>query len=175
MSVELYETMFLVDANKMASDGETIRTALATAIEKQGGDVLVSRPWDDRKIAYNIRRANTTHKKGSYYIIYYKMESTKQVPLEQDLRLTTTDFLLRHLTSHVDHRWADTILEIAKGEQGPGFALRTMQDDTNPADMNPSTINDPMAGGFDGGAPAPREGGGGGGRRPRRGGDDKPE
>ena len=62
MSVELYETMFLLDANKVASEGEAIRNALHATLEKHGGEIVISRPWDDRKIAYSIRRAGTTHK-----------------------------------------------------------------------------------------------------------------
>jgi len=167
MSVELYETMFLLDANKVASEGEAIRTALHGMLEKQGGEIVISRPWDDRKIAYSIRRAGTTHKKGSYYIVYYKMESTKQGALDTELRLNTTDYLIRYLTSQIDHRWSEAILDIAKNDTAPGFALRIMQDDASPTDMNPSTINDPGAGE----APPPREGG----RRSRRDeGDEKP-
>lgn len=168
MSVELYETMFLLDANKVASEGEAIRNALHATLEKHGGEILISRPWDDRKIAYSIRRAGTTHKKGSYYIVYYKMESTKQGALDTDFRLNTTDYLLRYLTSQIDYRWSEAILDIAKNDTAPGFALRIMQDDASPTDINPSTINDPNA--PDG--PAPREGGP---RRSRRDeGDEKP-
>jgi small subunit ribosomal protein S6 len=168
MSVELYETMFLLDANKVASEGETIRTNLHAALEKHGGEIVISRPWDDRKIAYSIRRASTTHKKGSYYIIYYKMESTKQGALDTDLRLNTTDYLLRYLTSQIDFRWAEAILDIAKNDQAPGFALRIMQDDSAPTDINPSNINDPTPGG-DGGGPPNRDSG-----RRRRDDDEKP-
>jgi small subunit ribosomal protein S6 len=167
MSVELYETMFLLDANKVASEGEAIRTAIHNILEKHGGEILISRPWDDRKIAYSIRRAGVTHKKGSYYIVYYKMESTHQGALDTDFRLNTTDYLLRYLTSQIDYRWSEAMLDIAKNDTAPGFALRIMQDDASPTDINPATINDPNAPD----APAPREGG----RRGRRDdGDDKP-
>jgi small subunit ribosomal protein S6 len=169
MSVELYETMFLMDANKVASEGEAIRTALHGLLEKHGGEILIARPWDDRKIAYSIRRAGITHKKGAYYIVYYKMESTKQGALDKDLRLNTTDYLIRYLTSQIDARWSEAILDIAKNDTAPGFALRIMQDDASPADINPATINDPNA--PDGPTPGPREGG----RRGRRDdGDEKP-
>jgi small subunit ribosomal protein S6 len=173
MPVELYETMFVLDAGKVSTDGDSIKTSLHTAIEKQGGEVVVSRPWNEnQKLAYPIKK----QKKGYFHIIYYKMESTKQAAFESDMRLSMTDFLLRHLTAHIDHRYAEVMLHIAKDEQGSSFALRTMHDEPSPTEMTPATINDPSAGGMmadigpvpnlNNGGPPPT--GGPGGRRPRR-------
>lgn len=169
MPAELYETMFLLDANKMATEPEPLKNAIHAALEKYGAEILVARMWDERKIAYNIRRASVTHKKGSYYIVYYRMESTKQGEMDHDFRLSMTEFLLRHLTSNIDYRWEEAMLDVARNDQAPGFALRGMQEETSPTDINPALINDPGSdGGFQGGlAGAPP--------RPPRRRDDKPE
>jgi small subunit ribosomal protein S6 len=170
MPTQLYETLFLLDNNKMATDADNIRGSLQMTIEKYGAEVLIARHWDDRKIAYPIRRAGVTHKKGSYYIMYYKMESTKQIELDKDFRLNMTEFLIRHMTSNIDARWAEPMLEVARNDQGNAFALKCMRDDSSPTDLNPSMINDPLAADFI----PPMEGTGhssGGGRRRR----EKPE
>ena len=185
MPVELYETMFLLDSNRMATVPEVLKNNLHAALEKHGAEILVARMWDERKIAYNIRRSNTTHKKGTYYIVYYKMESTKQEAMNEDFRLSMTEYLLRHLTAHIDYRWEEAMLDVARNDQAPGFALRGMQEETSPTDINPALVNDPgadFAGGYAGGQVSGPVGGGGGGggaggagRRPPRREDDKPE
>ena len=165
MPVELYETMFVIDSGKMATDGEMIKESLHATLAKHGGEVLVSRPWNEnQKLAYPMRK----QKKAFFHIIYYKMESTHQQALEADMRLNMTDFLLRHLTSNVDYRYAEVMLHIAKDEQGASFALRGFHDEPSPTDLTPSTINDPGAAAamadfgpvpdLGNGAPAPRRG-----------------
>lgn len=140
MPVELYETMFVIDSGKMATDGDMIKESLHTTLNKHGGEVLVSRPWNEnQKLAYPMRK----QKKAFFHIIYYKMESTHQQALEADMRLNMTDFLLRHLTSNVDYRYAEVMLHIAKDEQGASFALRGYHDEPSPTDLTPATINDP--------------------------------
>ena len=142
MPVQLYETLFAIDTGKMATDADSIKQSFHVLIEKLGGEILVSRPWNvNQKLSYAIRK----QKKGYYYIIYYNLESTKQQEMESEIRLTMSDFLLRHMTSFVDHRYAEVMLSIAREDQGPSFALKMMHDEPSPTDILPSTINDPNA------------------------------
>ncbi len=185
MPVELYETLYMLDANKMASDGDSIRTSLHASLEKYNAEIVVSRSWDEgRKIAYPIRKQNITHKKAFYHIIYYKMESTKHIELNTDMRLSMTDYLIRYMTSHVDPKWAEAILDVANKDQNPGFALHGMQEESTPTEINPGYEMDGMP--IDGMDGPPRDRGdrdrpagdrpaGGAGRRPRRESSDKPE
>jgi small subunit ribosomal protein S6 len=166
MANVLYETLYAFDATRMSSEGEAIRQALRHNLEKYGAEILVERPWDENgKLAYPINK----QKKAYFHILYYKMESTKQGELEADLRLN--EDLLRHMTIHVDPKWADTVLEAAKND-GSRFAIKGMQDDS--AALGEGIIsNDPLARGevpelTAAGVPAARP-------RPRRAGDDKPE
>jgi small subunit ribosomal protein S6 len=169
MPVELYESMFVIDTNKMATDADSIKESLRVLIAKHGGEILVNKAWNEsQKLAYPIRK----QRKAYYHIMYYKMESTKQIDVEKEIRLTMTDFMLRHLTSNVDPRYAEVMLHIAKEEQGQ-FALRGYHDEPSPTDITPANINDPGAGNVTGGmdmgrpvpnlAPAPAPA-----RRPRR-------
>jgi small subunit ribosomal protein S6 len=171
MANVLYETLYAFDATRMSSEGDAIKLALRHNLEKYGAEIVVERPWDENgKLAYPINK----QKKAYFYIVYYKMESTKQGELEADLRLNEN--LIRHMTINVDPKWADQVLETARSESSR-FALKGMQDDS--AALGEGIIsNDPLARGeaVDGG-PAPAAAGGpprgGRGRRDR--GDEKPE
>jgi small subunit ribosomal protein S6 len=137
MPISLYETLFALDSTKVSADGDAVRTGLHGLIEKQGGEILVARPWDENgKLAYPINK----QKKGYFYIVYYRLESTKQAALEADLRLYES--LLRHMTAHIDPKWEETMLEIARNESGR-FALKGMHDDAAPTGEG-IVSNDPM-------------------------------
>ena len=172
MPVVTYETMFLLDSNKIAADADGIKNQIHHILERHGGQVVVSRPWDyNHKLTYPIGK----QKKGAFHIIYYTMESTKQSELERDFALQE-GLILRQLTLKLDPKWQETILQIAHEETGNGFAVRGMQDEAT-VQTDPAAIGgEPVPMGMDGDGSPPREGGGGGGpRRGRREGSDKPE
>lgn len=153
MPARVYETLFILDSTKVAADPDGTRTALHAAIEKHGGEIVVSRPWDEnRKLAYPIDK----HKKGFYQITYYKFESTKQADLERDFRLN--EVIIRQLTSVLDAKWEDTLLDIAKNDTTTSFAHRGMQDETAPTDVTPN-LGLPGEGGFEGDNGPPARGG----------------
>lgn len=156
MPTRLYETMFVLDSTKVATDPEAARTTLHTAIEKHGGEVVVSRPWDEnRKLAYPIKK----QKKGYYQIVYYKFESTKQRELERDFQLI--EIILRQMTHAIEPKWEEVMLDIAKNDTTMSFAHRGMQDETAPTDITPN-LGGPGEGGFEGDGAPPRP------RGPRR-------
>ena len=156
MPVQLYETLFLLDPSRVATDGDLIRAHLVTNIEKHGGHVEVTRPWDDRKLTYPIKN----QKKGSFHIVYYKLESTKQRDLEIDYKLDET--ILRFMTIKVDPKWENEVMTVAKNEHGAAFALKGMKEDAPMPGDGPA----PPPGMDTGGPPSDR-------RRPKR--DEKPE
>jgi small subunit ribosomal protein S6 len=173
MPVVLYETLYAFDSTKMSAEGDAIRSALRNNLEKYGAEIVVERPWDENgKLAYPINK----QKKAYFYIVYYKMESTKQAELESDLRINEN--LIRHMTLNIDPKWSETVLETAKSE-GSRFALKSMQDDQ--AALGEGIIsNDPLARGENFEAPPNLNGPAGPGgprgpRGPRRDRDDKPE
>jgi len=132
MPVQLYESMYLLDSGKLAGDPDGIRAQLVQGLEKHGAEVLVSRPWEDRKLAYPIQK----QKKGSYHIVYYRVESTKQAEIELDLRLNEN--LMRHLTLAIDPKWEDVVLDVARNDTAAAFAVRGMQEEVTPGDVSPN-------------------------------------
>ena len=177
MPVVTYETMFLLDSNKVASDAEATKQQIHHILERHGGHVLISRPWDyNHKLSYPIGK----QKKGAFHIIYYTMESTKQRELERDFALQE-GLILRQLTLKLDPKWQETILGVAREETANGFAVRGMQDEaavqTDPAAIGVGGEPGMPHGVGEGEGAPPREGGGGGGgpRRGRREMAEKPE
>ena len=70
MPASVYECMFLLDTNKVAGDVQAAAKQLHTILERNQAKVLASRPWDERRLAYPIRK----HKKGLYYLTYFRTE-----------------------------------------------------------------------------------------------------
>lgn len=159
MPVQNYETLFMLDAAKVSSDAEGVKNQLHHLLERHGGQVLISREWNyNQKLTYPIAK----QKKGAFHIIYYTLESTKQVELERDFALAE-GVILRQMTLKLDPKWQDAILGVARDEGGKEFAVRGMQDET-------AVTTDPAAIGGEPGMGEGGEAGAGGGGRPHRGG-----
>lgn len=161
MPVVTYETMFLLDSNKVSSDADGTKQQIHHLIERHGGHVMISRPWDyNHKLSYPIGK----QKKGAFHIIYYTMESTHQAALERDFQLAE-GVILRQLTLKLDPKWQETILGVARDDAGNGFAVRGMQEE---APVGAGVGGDGMMG-MEGGPGGDHAGGrDGGSRRPRR-------
>lgn len=137
MPVATYETLLLLDATKVSADADAVRQQVHHALERHGAQILVSRPWDyNHKLSYPIKK----QKKGAFHIVYYTLESTKQAELERDFALVESIF--RQMTLKIDPKWEEAILEVARNEQGNGFAVRGMSDEA-------SVTTDPAAIGGD--------------------------
>ena len=72
MPAAVYECMFLLDTNKVAGDVPGAAKQLHTILEKNNAEILASRPWDERRLAYPIRENNVVHKKGLFYLTYFR-------------------------------------------------------------------------------------------------------
>ena len=70
MPANVYECMFLLDTNKVAGDVPAAAATIKQILERNHAEVLANRPWDERRLAYPIQG----HKKGLYYLTYFKAE-----------------------------------------------------------------------------------------------------
>ena len=55
MAANVYEGMFILDSNRFGRDPETVSGQIPAMIEKLGGEMLVSRLWEERRLAYPSR------------------------------------------------------------------------------------------------------------------------
>lgn len=147
MPANVYECMFILDTTKVAGDLAAADKQLRTVLEKNGAEVLVSRPWDERRLSYPIRN----QKKGLYYMTYFSSEGKNVAGIERDCSLV--EMILRMMVIKIDPKLVDTMLALAKGEHAT--ALHNYQEE-------PSE---------DGGAAGGPRGGGERAERPERGGE----
>jgi small subunit ribosomal protein S6 len=91
-----YEAMFLM-GTQYTADVEGALKLVRSLIEKHGGNILVAKKWDERKLAYEIGKA----KRGLYIISYFTAPGGAIAPLERDVKLSE-DFL-RVLVTTADH------------------------------------------------------------------------
>ena len=103
----VYEGMFILDASKYSRDPAGMAQQVVDLIQQHGGTVLASRLWDERKLAYPIKG----HKKGVYWLTYFKMPGDGLTVLERQCEIT--DDILRKLVLKVEPRIADALVQHA--------------------------------------------------------------
>lgn len=120
MAVNTYECLFLLNTSRVAGDTPAAEKQLHTLLEKHHCEILVSRPWDERRLTYTIKH----QKKALYFLIYFKTETKNIVELEHDFRLN--EMILRHLIQRIPTKLVDTMLAAARGEH---MVLHNIADD----------------------------------------------
>jgi small subunit ribosomal protein S6 len=100
----VYEGMFILDSNRFGRDHETVSGQIPAMVEKFGGEMLVSRLWEERRLAYPIKG----HRKGTYWLTYFRLDSTRLVELERQCQIT--DDILRVLFLKIEPRIVDALV-----------------------------------------------------------------
>jgi len=119
MPANVYECMFLLDTNKVAGDVQAASKQLHGILEKNHAEILASRPWNEQRLAYPIKG----HKKGLYYLVYFRTEGKNLVTIENDFSLMP-ELVLRSLTLNIDPKLVDAMLAMARDEHA--VALQTV-------------------------------------------------
>jgi small subunit ribosomal protein S6 len=109
LAQNVYENMVILDSNKYAQDPNNLAGLVPGLVGKCGGEVLVSRLWNEQKLAYPI----DGHKKGTYWLTYFRLDSQKLTEFTRELRIA--EVVLRQLTLKVEPRLIDALVEHAKG------------------------------------------------------------
>src|SRR5579864_8855863 len=91
-----YEAMFLF-GQSAAQDLEGVQTQVRTIVERHGGQVLVLKKWDERKLAYEIGK----QKRGTYIICYYSGPGGSVSAIERDVNLSEN--VLRVMITKAEH------------------------------------------------------------------------
>ncbi len=120
MPANVYECMFLLDTNKVAGDVTSAAKQLHAILERNQAEVLASRPWDERRLAYPIKK----HKKGLYYLTYFRTEGKNVANIERDCALS--ELILRTLILAIDPKLVDAMLTMARDEHA--VALQTVNE-----------------------------------------------
>jgi small subunit ribosomal protein S6 len=121
MPANVYECMFLLDTAKVAGDVPAAAKQLHGILERHQAEILASRPWDERRLAYSIK----SHKKGLFYLTYFRTEGKNLKAIEQDVALN--EMVVRCLVLQIDPKLVDTMLTLARDEHA--LALHNVADE----------------------------------------------
>ena len=111
MAQNVYESMVIFDPNKYAQNPAVLGATVPDLVAKLGGEVLVSRLWQEQKLAFPI----DGHRKGAYWLTYFRLDSNKLTEYNRELRIN--EMVVRTLTLRVEPRLVDALVEHAKGGQ----------------------------------------------------------
>lgn len=116
MSGNLYEGMFLFDANETARDWAALESHIDTLLTKHSAEVQYAERWPDQRLAYEVKGV----KKGTYYLTYFRAPGDSIAPLRRDAELS--ERILRLLVIRED--W----LEEEMGNRREAAATRKVQE-----------------------------------------------
>src|SRR5438445_10719865 len=123
MAANTYECMFLLDPAKVSGDATNAAKQVETILTKNNAEVLASRPWDERRLAYPVKG----HKKGLYYLTYFRTDAKNLLNIGRDFALS--ELVLRSLTLKVDPKLEETMLSVARDEHALALQSVTEPDD----------------------------------------------
>lgn len=111
MAANVYEGMFILDSNRYGRDPEGVSGQILKIVQETGGEVLVSRLWEERRLAYPI----SGHRKGAYWLTYFRLPAENLSSLHRKFQLTET--VLRMLVLKVNPKLVNTL--VAHALAGP--------------------------------------------------------
>ncbi|HMP57944.1 MAG TPA: 30S ribosomal protein S6 [Gemmatales bacterium] len=118
--------MLLLDSGKYNADSAGVIGAIHAILEKHKVEVVASRPWEERRLMYQIRH----HKKGTYYLIYFKSDGTTLRPIQDDFALFEP--IIRNLVLKIHPKMIEPMLNMAKDEHALALRAPGLADDVDP-------------------------------------------
>ena len=113
LSATVYECMHILDSNRYARDPSGVQESVDSTVTKFDGEILVSRLWNEQKLAYLV----DGHRKGTYWLSYIRIEGSRLVEMERAFQLNEN--VLRTLTLRLDERLVQPMVAHALGETAP--------------------------------------------------------
>jgi small subunit ribosomal protein S6 len=108
LAENVYEGMFILDTNRYGRDPDGVSKQIAAMIQEASGEILVSRFWEERRLAYPIKG----HRKGSYWLTYFRLNSLRLSGIKRQCQLN--EDIVRVLFLKVEPRIVDTLVAHAK-------------------------------------------------------------
>ncbi len=133
MAENVYEGMFILDSNHYGRDPGGVSGQIAKMLEDAGGSVIVSRLWEERRLAFPIKG----HRKGTYWLAYVRLESGRLAGILRQCELNGT--IIRSLFLKVDPRIVDALVEHVTMERSQSSGADTAAE---PADATKTSKHD---------------------------------
>jgi small subunit ribosomal protein S6 len=108
LAANVYEGMFILDSNRFGRDSDAVSGQIQETVEKAGGQLLVHRLWEERRLAYPIKG----QRKGTYWLTYFRLDSNQLVAVRRQFQLSEN--ILRMLILKVEPRIVDALVAHAQ-------------------------------------------------------------
>jgi len=86
-----YEAMFLLDNREVKKGWDYAKGIPLSILEKNGAKIVSARRWDERKLAYEIKK----QKRATFLLVFFEAPPEKISLLNREIQLT--EGILRHL------------------------------------------------------------------------------
>lgn len=113
MPANVYEGLFILDSNRYSRDQAAVSNQISEMITHVGGEVLASRLWEERRLAYPING----QRKGTYWLAYFRVSTDQLTGINRQCQLNEN--IVRSLFIRVDPRIVDTLVSHALATGGP--------------------------------------------------------
>lgn len=110
MAENVYECMFIFNANAYARNPAAAQKAVEELLESADGEILASRLWNEQKLAYPIKG----NRKGAYWLTYFRADASGMTKFNRGCQLN--DSILRHLSIRLDPRLVEPMIAVAQGK-----------------------------------------------------------
>lgn len=81
--MKFYEGMFLIASQEMQKDPDLVTNTLLSTLKKHGCEVVRNERWNERKLAYNVKRCD----RGIYLVIHFNGDEKRIAALRRDCQL----------------------------------------------------------------------------------------
>lgn len=114
--MSLYEGMFLIDNDAVRAGWASAKANVTDLIAKHGGKLHTGRRWDERRLAYPVKKKN----RATFLRAFYEIDSERIQGFVRDLEIN--EKVLRYLLLAAETVPADE-LEAAKAEMADDFVV----------------------------------------------------
>lgn len=82
--MKTYEAMILLDNREVKKGWQTLKEQVDAVLSKEGAEIVVAKRWDERKLAYEIKK----QRRATYYLTYFKADPESISTINRSLALT---------------------------------------------------------------------------------------
>ncbi len=129
--MNVYEGLFIFDSDQFARTPDEVSDQVTALVKQAGGEVILSRLWDERKLAYPIKG----HRRGTYWLSYFQIDPLKVKDLTRQFQLSGS--VIRFLFLKVDPRLVDTLVEHARAGHLYAGEQKNQRVVTDPCKLHP--------------------------------------
>lgn len=97
----MYEAMFLIEPQAASTRWNDVAKEIETILLRHGGSIVRLDRWDERKLAYPIKKRN----RGGYALLYFEAPPLAITKLRAEYALSET--ILRHLILNFEGKLKD--------------------------------------------------------------------